>query len=534
MTLSDPELTQAVSKILLRSERAASVSVLRSTFVDTGLLPQLDNENNQILYGRRGTGKSHALRILGAAARSRGGVLDMYVDLRFLGSAHQAADLARPFTQRCLTLFKDLLIELFNGMIEFATDPLNDASVSGDALTMIDAFGDAITRLSGKVTERDVSVSSTENVGRKRSLGVTVGTSSLTASAAAERNRGEETALSQTYREVLESDLIYSDIRRTCESALKELGDSRLLLLVDEWTTFPPDIQPVFAEFLKRTFLPSNQVTIKIASLEYRSRFGIRGPLNQMLGFEVGGDISANLDLDDYYVYDRNPEAVTNTFQEILFKHITSELPSSYVARVGDLADGDALRRRLFAERGTFVELVRAGEGVVRDFISIFNRAYFIAQREGRANINIRAVREAARQWYETDKSINLSNRQYAVLQRIITDVVGDKRARSFLLDRRYASHTMIESLFDFRVVHLISRGYSDPDNPGVRYNIYTLDYGTFVDLIQTKRQPELDLRLALSDDADHDRVVPFNDRRSIRRVIVSPELLGDDGDLTS
>lgn len=43
MVLSDPELTQAVSKILLCSEWVASVA---ERF-------QLDNDNNQILYGCR-------------------------------------------------------------------------------------------------------------------------------------------------------------------------------------------------------------------------------------------------------------------------------------------------------------------------------------------------------------------------------------------------------------------------------------------------------------------------------------------------
>jgi hypothetical protein len=185
------------------------------------------------------------------------------------------------------------------------------------------------------------------------------------------------------------------------------------------------------------------------------------------------------------------------------------------------------MRKALFTERDTFVELVRAAEGVVRDFISIFNRAFFLAQRGGRVNIDVRSAREAARQWYETDKAINLSDAHNVVLQRIMTDVIGAKKARSFLLERKYARHPMIESLFDFRVLHVISKGYSDRDNPGLRYNIYGLDYGSYVDLIHTKSQPELEL---VHHDGTAvvaaDRVVPFDDRRSIRRVIVGPEVL--------
>lgn len=44
--------------------------------------------------------------------------------------------------------------------------------------------------------------------------------------------------------------------------------------------------------------------------------------------------------------------------------------------------------------------------------------------------------------------------------------------------------------LFDFRVLPFVQRGYADNDNSGVRYNIYTLDYCTCVDLLGTKRGP--------------------------------------------
>ena len=56
--------------------------------------------------------------------------------------------------------------------------------------------------------------------------------------------------------------------------------------------------------------------------------------------------------------------------------------------------------------------------------------------------------------------------------------MIGDRKARSFLLPRELAAHPLIQRLFDLRVLHLVQRGYADKDRPGVRYNIYTLDYG--------------------------------------------------------
>jgi hypothetical protein len=59
-----------------------------------------------------------------------------------------------------------------------------------------------------------------------------------------------------------------------------------------------------------------------------------------------------------------------------------------------------------------------------------------------------------------------------------------------FMLSREHSGNPMIQSLFDLRLIHLISRGYSDKENPGQRYNIYALDYGTYVDLKRTKSEP--------------------------------------------
>ena len=59
--------------------------------------------------------------------------------------------------------------------------------------------------------------------------------------------------------------------------------------------------------------------------------------------------------------------------------------------------------------------------------------------------------------------------------------------------------------------------------------NIYTLDYGTYVDLIGTQKAPTGDFTEELEGD-EAETVVPFDDRRSIRRIILRPAQLRGDG----
>jgi hypothetical protein len=153
--------------------------------------------------------------------------------------------------------------------------------------------------------------------------------------------------------------------------------------------------------------------------------------------------------------------------------------------------------------------------------------AYLDAHRRGRDSIDLKAVLEAARQWFEQDKSRHLDNHLQAVLRTIVDDVIGSRRARSFLLPRELESHPVVQRLFDARVLHHMQRGYADKDNPGIRYNIYTLDYGTYVDLLSTRKELEVDL---VEGEETEGRVVPFDDKRSIRRIILSEASLRQAG----
>jgi hypothetical protein len=287
-------------------------------------------------------------------------------------------------------------------------------------------------------------------------------------------------------------------------------------------SSLTPDIQPYLAEFLKRGILPLSICTLKISALEYRCRFNehING---FTLGFELGADIATAPDLDDYFVFDRNPEQVADIYADVLLKHLSSELPENYLQDKYSASLSRQFSSRLFTERNTFVELARASEGVIRDLINIFTQAYFHSQRRQRQSIDKKAILESARQWFEQDKAQYLDDNLQEVIRRIIDEVIGKRKARSFLLPRQLERHPIIQRLFDARVLHHMRRGYADKDNPGVRYNIYAIDYGAYVDLIGTSKQPELDLRLETEED---DLVVPFDDKRSIRRIVLDKAIL--------
>src|SRR5690625_146386 len=117
--LGDPRLMAAVSKINQRSERQQDAEKIIDTYVDVGLLPQLNNRKHQIFYGRRGTGKTHVMKVLAEQLQEDDTSAVVYIDCRTLGSSSQFSDFDLPISQRCLALFRDLLLSLQDGLLEF-------------------------------------------------------------------------------------------------------------------------------------------------------------------------------------------------------------------------------------------------------------------------------------------------------------------------------------------------------------------------------------------------------------------------------
>jgi hypothetical protein len=309
------------------------------------------------------------------------------------------------------------------------------------------------------------------------------------------------------------------------------MGIERLVILLDEWSCIPNDLQPYLAELLNRAFFANPKVSIKIATLEFRSRFAIYDPKgHRIAGLELGGDIETALDLDDFYVYDRNPENTEATFADLLLKHLGAAFDDlAYLEREYGVSTPDDFVDLMFTDQA-FKELVRAAEGVARDLLQIFTRAYLNAWKSGAAHITVPTVTNAAREWYEKDKQSNLGENQHALLKALVDNVIGDRHARSFLVAREDSSAPVLRSLIDQRVVHIIRNGYADKDNPGTRYNIYTLDYGCYVDLKGTKGEPEFEISdeeaVVEAKAAGSAPVVPFDDNRRIRRIVVPRELL--------
>lgn len=511
------QINRALNLIPKRAEQRQS-DRLRETFLDSGVAVALEAMDHQVLYGRRGTGKTHALRYIQSRIQAAGDVA-VYADLRTIGSPEGLfmGDQVQA-TERAARLLIDLLGLVHESLLATA---LEDDALLTDVsfVSKLDGLLSAITtvRVDGAVElARESEATTAESSGNNKALTIsqkpsfTVGKTDANSTGQRSNEREVRTGTERTA-------LNFADIAR----ALRELADSiqtrRIWLLLDEWSSIPVDVQPLLGEFLVRCVLPLQKFTVKIAAIEQQSTF--RSQLNgRAVGIELGADVAANVNLDEFMVYEEDAERSIRFFRGLLYKHLSSGVDPE--DRVADLEREADVVRLGFTEKRAFEELVRAAEGVPRDAINIAAKA---ALRAGSDRITINDVRIAARAWFQTDKEAALRSHPDAprLLNWIIDKVIREKRARGFLVNQKSADSPLLLALFDARVLHLVRRGYSAQDEPGERYDVWVIDFGAYVDMIHTKYEPETLLAFEGPAPDEGTIEVPSHDLRAIRRAVL-------------
>jgi hypothetical protein len=335
----------------------------------------------------------------------------------------------------------------------------------------------------------------------------------------AESAREGRDLLRETRRGTERISLNFSDVSRALRELARTLSSRRIWLVLDEWSSVSRDVQPYLAEFLVRCVLPLQGFTVKITAIEQQSEFRAALPDGSFIGIELGADVGAHIDLDEFMVFEQNEERARSFFASLFFKHLTSGADGD--VQMDGLNEPSDVIRLGFTDTRAFDELVRAAEGVPRDAIYIAAKA---AMHAADGKISVPLIRSSARSWYQTDKAGALRSRDEAqeLLKWIIDKVIREKRARGFLVNERYVRDPLLLSLFDARVLHIVRRGYSAQDQPGERFDVWVIDYGAYIDLIQTKYAP---LGMLAADGGYFTPDVPAQDLRAIRRAILE---LGD------
>ncbi|WP_223286663.1 ATP-binding protein [Kocuria atrinae] len=272
----------------------------------------LDTVDHQVVFGRRGTGKTHALRYLESEVRERGD-LAVYVDLRTVGSP-QGLFVGEELSdaERAARLLVDTLSFVHD---ELLSNVIEDEYLMSDSnlINRLDQFADSISslRVDGSV---EISDSTSNRNSNTNGFGLS-GTLSVAPSAQISGKTESTVEKSDEHKEVhigaVRTSLNFRQISLSLRNLNSALYGKRLWLLLDEWISVPARLQPMLGEFLVRCVTPNPEFTVKIGAIEQQSNFreSVEGGI---IGIELGRIFLQLLTLMNSWCSSRIPSAPFN------------------------------------------------------------------------------------------------------------------------------------------------------------------------------------------------------------------------------
>lgn len=507
----------AFLRIAKRAERQDD-DVLRKTFVDYGsVFTTLTAVDHQIIYGRRGTGKTHLLTVI-RQSRELNGEIAIQLDMRNLGSAGGVyADPAIPLAQRATRLLIDVIAAIHGHLFEqaIAHDGLVNLGTVGAPLDELFDAHKSVRVVGETLVEFAATAETAGGAEAKLGFSTSVTSPSLSGEFKVNESSRDSVSAKKTIKGQEIHRVNFGSVATALRRVVENLPKGRLWLLIDEWSEVPLDLQPLLADLLRRAVLPTKGITVKIAAIEQRSRFLVTDTERGHIGLEIGADISSAVNFDEFMVFENDEDRAVLFFKALVFAHVKSALESEGIAPPKNEAE---LLSNGFSQSSAFNEVVRACEGVPRDALHILSHA---AQRANDQTISVGDVCSAARQWYQASKDAAVSAHIHAklLLLWIVDKVIKERQAKAFLLETG-TKDSLIDFLYDERVLHVLRKGMSSKDSPGARFNVYGIDYGCYVDLINTVNAPK-GLLDSGSDRQEFFATVPKTDLRSIRRCVL-------------
>ena len=488
------------------ADRAEGLSDPTATYVDTDFLTTLQNNRNQVIFGRRGTGKTHLLRRLQDELFSRFGelrIVPAYVDGAMLVGESSHKDPAAI----ALGLYVELVRRAVGELSRFIGEEVRPGrwerlfpGARRDQLTHTRATAGRLDRLltAGKVRMLPMGEAQAEYedldeaVSRRRlAAGLNAATTlsdprtlGIKLEASAEKDLLRSARQVTTHTVAGETYLPFAEITELIRRLLATLGQASLAILVDEWSALGDvGVQPLLAQLLRLT--ARGGICIKLACIPGRTKLFLPGDGgHNPVGLELGDDITADVDLDSVVFVDNDIKQLAGFFMALLQTHIGAAIPA--VLDVGlDEFSRDVLTRRM-ADEHVFAELCHASSAVPRDFINVFRQATILQHAVGGECMTVANVRTAARNVYESKRSNLASTHPDALrlLDRIYRQVVLGQRSYFFLIEASQADDPLIVELFTAKLIHRTSATWLEP-SALITYLYYMIDYGTSIELLR-------------------------------------------------
>lgn len=417
-----------------------------------GHLDRLGSKQHQIIYGRRGSGKSCLLVHYKNEISKNNNVLSIYIEtdeIKRLG-------------------YPDVLIRLLLKIMESMPRSKQKWRKFLLCQTQVQKHIKDLRKLLNQAEVRQVK----QEEKRQSTYGAKGEYSGVGANAGRSNSFGTLSEFEEKKLDTLERYL--SDYKTALEEEIKRSKCNACFILLDDFYLIKRDRQPDVLDYLHR-LVRGTEYYLKIGTIRHRTDI-IRHE-GQTIGVQLDQDLE-QINLD-------------RTLEDLAS-------PSDYLSRIlNSMAHEIGIENAsetLFNQNG-FEKLVIASGGVPRDFLTIFVNAIDNAISSGNTrHLTPTNVWKSASSFSYRSKLKALRddvNTEAVNLEKIFRDLmrfcIQDRKRTCFLISQDEAQthpqlHEMILQLMDFKLVHVVEPDTSAASGRQGRFEAYTLDFSLFME----------------------------------------------------
>jgi hypothetical protein len=422
-------------------------------YVDvSGHLERFRSNQHQIVFGRRGSGKSCLFVHFLNDRDSNNGILPIYIE------GDEFKRLTYP------DLLVRLLLKIFESMPSANQSWRTWLGIPNSIQRNIKNLREILSQA------EEAQVKQTDGTSSEHGVGVEKGP----AKAHGRRANSHEKQSEFKEQKLDHLERYLSDYKKSLSEALDKTRYDSAYILLDDFYLIPRSRQPDVIDYLHRLLRGTN-FYIKIGTVRHRTSIIRNG--DQTIGVELHQDVE-EINLD-------------RTLEDL---EATSEYLAQMLDALAYTAGVDNPRDKLF-NPDAFHSLVLASGGVPRDFLNIFVEAISaaIVDDQDRWLTPTYIWKGASRLSYRTklnnlkEEASSDSSPLEKVYQDIIYFCLKEKKKTAFLISQEqaqefYSVHELILQLMDFKLIHVVEPDTSAASGRKGRFEAYTLDFSLFME----------------------------------------------------
>ncbi|MGV9003428.1 hypothetical protein [Flavobacterium sp.] len=417
----------------------------------SGQLDRLKSEQHQVIFGRRGSGKSCMLVHFKNLKSTKDESITSYVDIdeyKRLG-------------------YPDIIIRLLLSILENMPSAKQKWRI-GFLKSKVQKYIIELRNLLDQAESRKVK----QEEGKSTDFAATGKGAVGQGSISRKHTFGKMSEFEESKLDNLERHL--SDYKKAISEELKKSKFKKAFIIIDDFYLVKKDRQPDVIDYLHRLVRGTN-FYLKIGTVKHRTTL-VKND-GQTIGVVPGQDI-------EIISLDRTLEDLSS--------------PTEYLSRIlnsmGTKVGIENVVQDLFNSQ-SFEKLVISSGGVPRDLLNIFVGAVDIAIGNGRpTHITPTHVWKSASSLSYREKLINLRtdiSSDAETVERVFRDLLNycikEKKRTCFLIAQEEAqqhpdSHELILQLMDGKLIHVVEPDTSAASGRKGRFEAYTLDFSLFME----------------------------------------------------